>query len=126
MNYFDKEIQYIKHNSHIFSDDFLAVVLAAEEYKDDTPLTADILKEYGFVCEREKDEEKELDGIWYNGFNLCEDSYDGTFNFAVYVRATGCMKRGYSVSTVGRLKELYKGIKNQKLEKKVIEVENKL
>jgi len=93
---------------------------------DSTLITKEILQEYGFICERERNTETELDGIWYNCFNLCEDFYDGDFNFAVYVRGSGCMKNGYSIKTVGRLKELYKGITGKNLEKAVIEVPNKL
>lgn len=88
---FEKEIQFLEHNRHIISDEFLFFVRGE---KDETELTTDILKDYGFICERERSSETDLDGIWYNAFNLCEDHYDGTINFAVYVRSTGCMKSG--------------------------------
>lgn len=89
-------------------------------------ITKEVLEVYGFICERPVDKELELDGIWYNRFNLCEDWYEGDFNFAVYVRGSGCMKNGYSIKTLSRLKELYRGITGTDLEKKIIEIPNKL
>lgn len=94
--------------------------------QDNTPLTTEILKEYRFICKRARQEDSDLDGIWYNGYNLCENPYDGSFSFAVYVRGSGCMESGYSIYTVGRLKSLHFGITGRQLTKPIVELENKL
>lgn len=96
------------------------------EINDSTPLDANILKEYGFVCERPRRSNSDLDGIWYNGYNLNEDFDSGEFHFATYVRGTGCMKSGYTIETVGRLKALHFGITGRMLVKPIIEIPNKL
>lgn len=112
---FEKEIQFLEHNRYIISDEFLNFV---RQYEDDTPITIELLKEYGFILERGTNVELQLDGIWYKDFNLLQDWDDESqFSFAVYVRSTGCLKSGYSISTLGRLKELYKGITGRELEK---------
>lgn len=97
-----------------------------KNYTDETDLDYDILEYYGFELEKKRNEELQIDGLWYNGFYLHEDFYTGDFNFAVYVRGSGCLKSGYSANTVGRLKELYRGITGRDLKPNPKPIPNKL
>lgn len=85
------------------------------EINDETPLSTQLLKEYGFTCERKP--LSDVDGLWYNSFYIQEDHYDGTFAFAVYMRGDKSFKSGYTVDTLGRLKALYFGVTNRMLTK---------
>lgn len=79
------------------------------------PLDEKWMRRGEFTLERARNKDKDVDGIWYNGFSLLESSWDGDFNFATYVRGNGEFKSGYQIPYVHRLQNLVKSLSGRDL-----------
>lgn len=94
------------------------------EITDETPLTVEILKEYGFTLETADYTEYNEEIYHFNGVDIHFDTWSKDFMFATYVRSNGYSKSGFSLNTVGRLKACYFGITSTILMK--VSLPNKL
>ncbi len=73
------------------------------------------LRRAEFTLERKPSKATEMDGIWYNGFSLLQNSHDGDFNFATHMRGNGEFKSGYQIPHVHRLQNLYHALSGMDL-----------
>lgn len=81
-----------------------------------TKLTQEILRDKGFICQRESDKENDLDGLWHrDGITLYQDFWlDEDFSFATRTRENGEFKSGFGIETLEQLEKLFEGL-GQKL-----------
>lgn len=80
------------------------------------PLDEKWMRRAQFTLEKARNKKTDMDGVWYNGFSLLQDAWEGkNFNFATYVRGNGEFKSGYTIPYVHRLQNLVKALSGRDL-----------
>ncbi len=75
-------------------------------------LTEELLLNLGFSCERKRDKNNDLDGLWYkDGIYLYQEFWEGEdFNFATRLDEDGEFKSGYTIKDKDQLENLFRGL----------------